>query len=309
MGDVITHRQITDVAARLFGELGYDGTSLHMIAEAVGTDASTLSEVAGDKRRLYLDVMRQAYEVEQDMLESLAARGVRGRTAVHEMVDGYLDFYLEYRENRTLWVQRWLSDAADITELEDRYLCPMLRVAVDMIADSDRPGVDPYYVAEVGARHGIMSNLILAARMRNEGMPKWVADQITLAMRQMLGRRSIDASILVLGVTFKEDVPDIRNSKVVPMIRKLETSGFRVVVHDPVADPHAIAEEYGLTLTRELPDADSHLGVIGAVRHRDYLGFDEARLRRLMQPGGIIFDLKRIWPQLTPAVTPDLWVL
>lgn len=146
MVDEITHRQITDVAARLFGELGYDGTSLHMIAEAVGTDASTLSEVAGDKRRLYLDVMRQAYEVEQDMLESLAARGVRGRTAVHEMVDGYLDFYLEYRENRTLWVQRWLSDAADITELEDRYLCPMLRVAVDMIADSDRPGVDPYYV-------------------------------------------------------------------------------------------------------------------------------------------------------------------
>jgi UDP-N-acetyl-D-galactosamine dehydrogenase len=67
-----------------------------------------------------------------------------------------------------------------------------------------------------------MSNLILAARMRNEGMPKWVADQITLALRQNLGRRSIDASILVMGITFKEDVPDIRNSKVVPMIKKLE---------------------------------------------------------------------------------------
>ncbi|WP_433468925.1 TetR/AcrR family transcriptional regulator [Spirillospora sp. CA-128828] len=146
MGDVITHRQITDVAARLFGELGYDGTSLHMIAEAAGTDASTLSEVAGDKRRLYLDVMRQAYAVEQAMLESLAERGFRGRTAVHQMVDGYLDFYLAHRENRTLWLQRWLSDAADITELEDLYLCPMLRVAVDMITDSVRPGVDPYYV-------------------------------------------------------------------------------------------------------------------------------------------------------------------
>ena len=146
MGHVVTHQQITDIAARLFGELGYDSTSLHMIAEAAGTDASTLSQVAGDKRMLYLDVMRHAYEVEQAMLESLAEGGVQGRTAVHQMVDGYLDFYLAHRENRTLWLQRWLSDAADITELEDRYLCPMLRVAVDMIIDSVRPGVDPYYV-------------------------------------------------------------------------------------------------------------------------------------------------------------------
>ncbi|WP_131737444.1 TetR/AcrR family transcriptional regulator [Actinomadura roseirufa] len=146
MVNVTTHRQITDIAARLFGELGYDVTSLHMIAEAAGTDASTLREVAGDKRGLYLDVMRRAYEVEQAMLESLAESGVRGRTAVHQMVDGYLDFYLAHRENRTLWLQRWLSDAADITEMEDSYLCPMLRVAVDMITDEVRPGVDPYYV-------------------------------------------------------------------------------------------------------------------------------------------------------------------
>ena len=170
-------------------------------------------------------------------------------------------------------------------------------------------GVDPYYVAEVGARHGIMSNLILAARMRNEGMPKWVADQITLALRQTLGRRSIDASILVLGITFKEDVPDIRNSKVVPMIRKLEASGFRVIVHDPIADAHGIAEEYGLTLTNELPDTADHIGIIGAVRHRDYVAMDEARLRALMQPGGMIFDLKRNWPQLVPGESPGVWVL
>lgn len=146
MGDVIAYQQIMDVAARLFGELGYDGTSMHMIAEATGTDAATLTKVAGDKRRLYLDVMGRAYEVEQAMLEALAGRGVGGRTAVHLMVDGYLDFYLAHQENRTLWQQRWLSDAADITELEDRYLCPMLRVAVDMITDSCRPEVDPYYV-------------------------------------------------------------------------------------------------------------------------------------------------------------------
>ncbi|MEU8310269.1 TetR/AcrR family transcriptional regulator [Actinomadura sp. NPDC048955] len=146
MKDSITHRQITDVAARIFGELGYDGASLHMIAEAAGTDASTLSRIAGDKRALYLDVMRQAYEMEQAMLESLAERGTRGRAAVHQMVDGYLDFYLAHRENRTLWVQRWLSDAADITELEELYLCPMLRVAVNMMTEPARPDVDPYYV-------------------------------------------------------------------------------------------------------------------------------------------------------------------
>ncbi|GAA2170585.1 TetR/AcrR family transcriptional regulator [Actinomadura napierensis] len=160
MGSVITRQQVIDVATRLFGELGYDGTPMQLIADALGTGSTVVAEAAGDKRAIYLEVMRQAFEAERDMLEAVVDRAEPGRRAIHQIVDGYLDFHLAHPQNRALWAHRWVADAADISELEDHYARPLFHLAIRKIRDVVPPDVNPFYLlgTMVWCVHGFLGS-------------------------------------------------------------------------------------------------------------------------------------------------------
>ncbi len=152
-------------------------------------------------------------------------------------------------------------------------------------------GVDPYYLSYRGQMLGHDPQVILAGRFTNDDMGRWVADQLH-------NRLDTKASkILILGLTFKENVPDLRNSKIADVVERLKWLGHDVTVHDPHADGEQAKEEYGITIT---PDAmnDQYDAVLATVAHDEYAGIEPQQLDKILVPGGLLFDLKRIWPEL-----------
>ena len=146
-------------------------------------------------------------------------------------------------------------------------------------------GVDPYYLSHRAQALGHDPQVILAGRATNDGMGKWIAEQIHSQ------RGGVAGSVLMLGLTFKENVPDLRNSKVVDVIRHLETLGHIVTVHDPLADGDEAIHEYGLTLSGDALDRQYDT-VVGAVAHDAYRTLDPFVYA---SSGGLVADLKRIW--------------
>jgi UDP-N-acetyl-D-galactosamine dehydrogenase len=144
-------------------------------------------------------------------------------------------------------------------------------------------GVDPYYLAHAAQRLEIEPKVILSGREINDGMAARIASRLDGALER-------GAKILVLGLAFKENVPDIRNTKVVDLVRALEAAGHDVAVHDPVADAAEAEAEYGLTLT-ETP-GEGYDCIVGAVGHA---AFQSLSLRKLAKPGALIADIKAIW--------------
>jgi UDP-N-acetyl-D-glucosamine/UDP-N-acetyl-D-galactosamine dehydrogenase len=157
-------------------------------------------------------------------------------------------------------------------------------------------GVDPYYLSHRAQELGHDPQVILAGRQTNDGMGGWIAN----ALHEKRGGKP--GSALVLGLTFKENVPDLRNSKVVDVITELQRLGHQVTVHDPLGDAAEAKHEYALTLD---PDALTRRYdlVIGAVAHNAYRDLDP---RALLAEGGLIADLKRLWPE---AKGGDHWSL
>jgi UDP-N-acetyl-D-galactosamine dehydrogenase len=148
-------------------------------------------------------------------------------------------------------------------------------------------GVDPYYLAHCAASLGHDPAVILSGRAINDGMALWVADQ--LSARVEAGSR-----ILVLGLTFKEDVPDLRNSKVAELVVRLTSLGHQVDVADPRASPAEAAHEYGLTLAAA-PPRGIYDAVLLAVPHEEYRNAGVDGAARHLKPGGLLADLKGIF--------------
>jgi UDP-N-acetyl-D-galactosamine dehydrogenase len=161
-------------------------------------------------------------------------------------------------------------------------------------------GVDPYYLSHLAQQVGHDPQVILAGRQTNDGMGAWVADALH-------DRRKKAGSALVLGLTFKENVPDLRNSRVFDLVRRLQWLGHEVEVADPVAMPEEIERDHGLTITE--PNGRKFDLVVGAVAHRDYRELADDHLAALVAPGGTLADLKGMWRGrlLDPAV--DRWTL
>ncbi|MBZ0325093.1 MAG: nucleotide sugar dehydrogenase, partial [Alphaproteobacteria bacterium] len=164
-------------------------------------------------------------------------------------------------------------------------------------------GVDPYYLAHAAQEVGHHPEIILAGRRINDGMGEYVARQIATALAQGLpgyrGRKGPAApKVLVLGLTFKENVPDLRNSKVIDIVDGLKDRGCAVAVHDPLADPAEAKEEYGVELLAGLADAGGYDCVVGAVPHNAYRQFPPSRFAELLVPGGLVADVKGMWRDL-----------
>jgi len=151
-------------------------------------------------------------------------------------------------------------------------------------------GVDPYYLTHKADMLGYHPQVILAGRRINDSMGKYVAEQ---AIKQLIAadRPVKGADVIVLGMTFKENCADLRNSKVIDVIRELQTYGFNVYVHDPIASWQECEHEYGVKLTPwdELPAAQA---IVATVAHREYLGMGLDRLREKLVPNGVFVDVK-----------------
>lgn len=151
-------------------------------------------------------------------------------------------------------------------------------------------GVDPYYLTHKAEMLGYHPQVILAGRRINDGMAKFVAEQ---TIKQMIAAGSPvkGARVNVLGLTFKENCGDLRNSKVIDIVRELESYGVVVFVSDPTADPEEAMHEYGVRLTAwdDLPRAD---GIVAAVSHREFLAMPTDALAAKLLPEGVFIDVK-----------------
>jgi len=150
-------------------------------------------------------------------------------------------------------------------------------------------GVDPYYLAHAAEQAGHDPEIILAGRRINDGVGAYAAGMIDAAMLRSGGR------VLVLGLTFKENVPDLRNSKVIDVISALVERGHHVDVHDPHADAQETKTQYGIELLSSLDDASGYDAVVGAVRHREFENFEAADLLRLVAADAVVADIKGMW--------------
>ena len=155
-------------------------------------------------------------------------------------------------------------------------------------------GVDPYYLTHKAQEIGYHPEMILAGRRLNDNMPIYVAGEII----KLMTRKRIhvkDARILVLGITFKENCPDIRNSKVIDVIHELEKYGARVDAYDPWADAEDCRHEYSLKLTRTLK-RDTYDAAVIAVAHREFKQTGADVVRKLCRKKHVIYDIKRVFP-------------
>ncbi len=151
-------------------------------------------------------------------------------------------------------------------------------------------GVDPYYLTHKADMLGYHPQVILAGRRINDGMGKYIAGETVKQMIQA-GVHVKGAQVIVLGLTFKENCPDLRNSRVIDVIRELASFGVNVHVHDPIADPAEAMHEYGVTLIpwASLPRAQA---IVAAVAHQEFMrrGVDDFVAR--LEPGGLYVDVK-----------------
>ncbi len=162
-------------------------------------------------------------------------------------------------------------------------------------------GVDPYYLSYRAQQLGQEPHVILAGRSINDGMGSWVADQLH-------ARRRRPGSALVMGLAFKENVPDLRNSRVIDVIRRLQALGHAITVHDPLADPAEARHEYGVELTTGGLHGQYDMVVV-AVPHAAYGSLTDEQIGALVAEGGLLADLKNLFSSraLPPGV--DRWTL
>lgn len=151
-------------------------------------------------------------------------------------------------------------------------------------------GVDPYYLATAAKALNIDPKIILSGRSINEGMSAHIAHRI---LSQLNGAQ--DPRVLILGLTFKENVPDLRNTKIIDLIHRLQKSGIVVDVHDAYADPQEAKAFFGIDLITHLEGLEPYHCVIGAVAHEPYRELSPNTFAQLLHKQGSLFDLKNMW--------------
>ena len=157
-------------------------------------------------------------------------------------------------------------------------------------------GVDPYYLTHKAEELGYHPQVVLAGRRINDGMGRWLAEQVVLGLAR---RRQavVGTSVLVLGLAFKENCPDLRNTKVVDLIEGLERYGMNVEVVDPWVDPVEAHREYALSVSTSIPTACKYGVVVAAVAHQEFVAINSEEWSELLKNQGLLLDLKGIVPR------------
>ncbi|WGH76989.1 nucleotide sugar dehydrogenase [Tenacibaculum tangerinum] len=153
-------------------------------------------------------------------------------------------------------------------------------------------GVDPYYLAQKAQEFGYHPGIILAGRRMNDGMGEYVASQV---IKLMIDKdiKIKKAEVLILGITFKENCPDVRNTKVVDVVKSLKEYNTNVTIYDPWADVEEVKREYNLQSIKESPQG-KYDAVVLAVAHNEYKGMD---LKSIMKDGAVVYDVKGVLPE------------
>jgi UDP-N-acetyl-D-glucosamine/UDP-N-acetyl-D-galactosamine dehydrogenase len=154
-------------------------------------------------------------------------------------------------------------------------------------------GVDPYYLAYKAEEIGHHPQIIMAGRRINDAMGRYFGREL---IKKMIEKRiSIrDAKVLILGITFKEDVPDIRNSRVLDIMKELKDFGVIMKTWDPVADPSEVKHEYGIDTIQKAPAAGSFDAVVLAVKHKEFLAMGAKGLKKFCKKNGVFYDIKEV---------------
>lgn len=153
-------------------------------------------------------------------------------------------------------------------------------------------GVDPYYLAQCAQRYGYNPEIILAGRRMNDGMGAYVADRVIKLMLKK-GIQVLGCNIIIFGFTFKENCPDVRNTKVVDIVKALKEYNLEITIFDPWANPDAVKHEYGLEVVNELPVNEKFDAAILAVAHNEFQKLD---ITSVLKSKHIVFDVKATRP-------------
>ncbi len=164
-------------------------------------------------------------------------------------------------------------------------------------------GVDPYYLAHLSKEVGHEPEVILSGRETNESMAAFIAERLAGIASENKKR------LLILGLTFKENVPDLRNTKVVDLIDELKKKGFEISVHDPYADPAEAQKFYDIELLTSLDGLEPYDMILGAVPHKEYKALSQDQLQKLTTDKGCVADLKAMWRSLTLEDQRRYWSL
>ena len=160
-------------------------------------------------------------------------------------------------------------------------------------------GVDPYYLMHKSIQLGYEPQVILSGRRINDSMPGYIAKKLVQLMIQK-DKNPRSAKVLVLGITFKENVSDIRNSKVAALVHELQDYSVNVHLADPHASPNEVAHEYKLTVVDKI--SDDYDAVVVAVAHDAYRQYDSAYFKSITKPNPILMDLKAIYEAVDPEI-------
>jgi UDP-N-acetyl-D-galactosamine dehydrogenase len=152
--------------------------------------------------------------------------------------------------------------------------------------------VDPYYLIQKAQVYGVLPRVMSSARRLNDGMGAYVAEQTIKAMNRK-GVLVKDARILVLGFTFKENCPDIRNTKVIDIIHTFQDYTQNITVYDPWVDSSRVLREYGVAVTGSVPEGPFDAAIL-AVAHKEFETLD---VRKLLREGGVVYDVKGVLPR------------
>jgi UDP-N-acetyl-D-galactosamine dehydrogenase len=156
-------------------------------------------------------------------------------------------------------------------------------------------GVDPYYLTHKAQEMGYNPEVILAGRRINDSMAAHVADE-TVRLILQKGLPVLNSKVLVLGLTFKENCPDVRNTKVVDIVKALRDYNLQVDVYDPWIDVQEAEHEYGLQCLKKAPTQGQYTAIIVAVGHKQFVELGEEGIKAWGQPGAVLYDVKSILP-------------
>jgi UDP-N-acetyl-D-galactosamine dehydrogenase len=156
-------------------------------------------------------------------------------------------------------------------------------------------GVDPYYLTHKAQEVGYHPEVILAGRRINDRMATYVADEIIKIMLRK-GKPVLGSKVLVLGLAFKENCPDIRNSKVVDIVKSLRLYNLEVDIYDPWIDIKEADQEYGLKCLADIPISGQYAAIVLAVGHRDFIKLGEHGIKAWGQQDAVLYDVKSVLP-------------
>jgi UDP-N-acetyl-D-galactosamine dehydrogenase len=154
-------------------------------------------------------------------------------------------------------------------------------------------GVDPYYLAQKAQAHGYHPEIILAGRRLNDGMGNYIGTELVRHLVQR-ERKVKGAKVLILGITFKENCPDVRNTRVVDVIDTLLSFGMEPTIFDPWASAEEVKHEYGLEICKEIPAGDTFDAILLAVAHKEFQNIDFASLKN---NHSLVYDIKSFLPK------------